>query len=294
MVTSLTNGILKKASNKLVGFLSKSSRSTPVKIEDIPMTVVPFIQLINDSQTEQVVGAEVIIRLFDGISYHSYEKMKARNEVGEEINSITIAVMNEVSRTLPKALCNAPLDFYVSFNLYAEQLYDEQLIESINQLRKVFSPSVKVVLEIAESSLPDYDSYLEDIMSELQDLGIQFAIDGFGHTSNSLTFLVYPGFDYLKMDNSFIQIYDGTLIYSRVVKSLVLISTELGMGIIAEGIQSREQKVLLSNCGVVNMQGIFFSRPMPLRQSTLHIWHLLNKEYLFLNRKCNEQKTCIL
>lgn len=231
-----------------------------------PVSVIPFIQSVNDSRTGKVVGAEILMRLYDGKDYLSPAGMIAEMERDREINAITCGMMQDVSAVLPQILTDVPENFYISFNIYAPQLYDKRLLSAIHQLRRTFSPSIRIVLEIVERSLPEFDDELVDIMDTLREKNIQFAIDDFGHASSSLAYLEYAGFSFLKMDRSITSAHNGKLVYRRLINSLVLISQELDLHLVAEGIENEEQRELLTTCGVKDMQGYLFSKPVPLHK----------------------------
>jgi EAL domain-containing protein (putative c-di-GMP-specific phosphodiesterase class I) len=235
------------------------------------MKVVPFIQPICSSETGDIIGAEILMRLHDGRKYYSPATLIAEIEKGHEIDNVMIALMEEVALKLPRSLCGAPENFYITFNIYAPQLYNNELNEAIIRLRRCFSPNIRIVIEIVERSLPVFDQSIIDIMDVLRGYDIQFAIDDFGNSSSSLVYLENAGFSFLKMDKTITLAHEGKLIYQRLINSLVLISRELNMHLVAEGIETEKQRELLKQSGVNAMQGYLFAKPMPLNQFSVRM-----------------------
>lgn len=235
------------------------------------VTVVPYIQQIYDCQTGNPIGAEIKMHLSDvndGDRGLFQRKTITEMELNCEITPLTCNMMKDVAVALYPFLNKFPVKFFISFNIYAPQLYDERLVSAVCELRRAFPSSIDIILEVDECSLPEYDDSLVDVMDLLRGQGIQLILDNFGLTSSSLMYLEYGGFSFLKMNSSITDTCNHKLVYKRLISSLVLISQELELCLVAEGITGAEQRDLLFSCGVTSMQGVFFEDALSIENFT--------------------------
>lgn len=174
--------------------------------------------------------------------------------------------MNKVQHELAKVFHVVAKPCYLSFNIHASQLYDAQLINYIHQLHQGFGSNVNIVLEIVERSPRFFDSCLVANMDSLRDIGIRFAIDDFDPMSSPLTRFDYSGFSFIKLDRSIVQVSENRLVYQHLINRMISMSQDLGLHLIVEGVELEVQRRFLNDCGVVDMQGYLFQRPMPLEQ----------------------------
>ena len=92
--------------------------------------------------------------------------------------------------------------------------------------------------------------------------GITIAIDDFGTGYSSLAYLTRYAIDYLKIDKSFVTQMDKSG-NSKVVKTIIDLGASLGLGVVAEGVESPEQFALLDNHGCNFFQGYYMAQPLP-------------------------------
>ena len=103
------------------------------------------------------------------------------------------------------------------------------------------------------------------ILRELAEMGISVAVDDFGTGYSNLSYLVDFSFSKLKIDGSFISRIDTDSNSGAVVSTIVGLSRALGVGIIAEGVETESQATLLRAAGCETVQGYLFGRPAPLK-----------------------------
>ena len=105
-----------------------------------------------------------------------------------------------------------------------------------------------------------------DILTEITALGINLSMDDFGTGYSSLSYLREYPFNVLKIDRSFI---DGIVLNNEdcnLVKAIIAMSHSLGLTVVAEGVETKEQHTLLNELGCDFMQGFYFSKPIPAKQ----------------------------
>ena len=118
-------------------------------------------------------------------------------------------------------------------------------------------------VEITEAVLLNASSRVERQLLQYRDAGIQVAIDDFGTGYSSLAYLKKFEIDYLKIDQSFIQDMCRNEGDRAIVRSVTAMGHELGLKVIAEGIETQEQHALLVSAGCDFGQGFHYARPLP-------------------------------
>ncbi len=152
----------------------------------------------------------------------------------------------------------------VAVNLSARQFTQKGLVQSIAAvLQETGLPPVCLELELTESMvMSDVDSAIT-ILRDLKGLGIKIAIDDFGTGYSSLSYLRRFPIDVLKIDQSFVS--DITLEQddAAIVSSIISLAHSLRLKVIAEGVETGEQLAFLRARGCNEVQGYFYSRPVP-------------------------------
>lgn len=124
------------------------------------------------------------------------------------------------------------------------------------------SPS-KITFEITESLFVDDMTVVVEKMTVLRDRGISFAIDDFGTGYSSLSYLKRMPLQELKIDRSFVCDVLTDASDAAIARAVIALAGELGIGVVAEGIESEEQCGFLSKNGCKSFQGFLFSAPVP-------------------------------
>ena len=100
------------------------------------------------------------------------------------------------------------------------------------------------------------------VLGELKALGIQLSIDDFGTGYSSLSYLHQFPVDTLKIDQSFVSRLDATMQNLEIVRTIVMLAHNLGMNVIAEGVETTDQALQLRRLGCEFAQGFLYSRPV--------------------------------
>ena len=162
----------------------------------------------------------------------------------------------------------------VCVNLSARQFARVGLADHVEALlRQSGVSSRQLGLEMTESSLiPDVGTALE-VLGSLRRLGVSLLMDDFGTGYSSLSYLHSFPIDVLKIDRSFVgRMTDGEQPL-QIVRTIIELARVLGMDVVAEGIETREQYRLLRDLGCRFGQGFLFARPLPVHAVTrlLHL-----------------------
>lgn len=151
----------------------------------------------------------------------------------------------------------------VCVNLSARQFCHKQLADHIEALlSKTRVPSHQIGLELTESSLIPNLQAAQRVLRNLRELGVSLLLDDFGTGFSSLNHLHSFPFDALKIDRSFVsRIVEGEQ-SRQIVRTIVELARTLGMDVIAEGLETREQYRWLRRIGCRFGQGYLLARPM--------------------------------
>ena len=152
----------------------------------------------------------------------------------------------------------------VCVNLSARQFSRQGLADHVEALlRRSGISSQQLGLEMTESSLvPDPGTAME-VLGSLRRLGVSLLMDDFGTGYSSLNHLHSLPFDVLKIDRSFVTRMTEGEQPLQIVRTIVELARVMGMDVVAEGIETREQYMLLRQLGCRFGQGFLFSRPVP-------------------------------
>lgn len=158
--------------------------------------------------------------------------------------------------------------FQISVNKSPVQFRDVNVCGNgwTEQLRRVGLPGDGIVVEITEGLLLDALSSTRQKLLDFRDAGINVAIDDFGTGYSALAYLNKFDIDYLKIDQSFIRRLAQESNDLALCEAMVMMAHKLGLKVIAEGVETDEQRRLLIAIGCDFAQGYFFAKPLPVDQ----------------------------
>lgn len=150
----------------------------------------------------------------------------------------------------------------VSVNLSTKQFYQSNLLDKIKEiLNETELEPEWLELEITESIFTDINHAVA-VLQEIRELGVHISIDDFGTGYSSFSYIKHLPVDTLKIDASFIRDIDQNKESQAIVKAILDIAQTLNLNVIAEGIESQEQLIVLSEDGCSQGQGFLFSKPL--------------------------------
>jgi diguanylate cyclase (GGDEF)-like protein/PAS domain S-box-containing protein len=155
----------------------------------------------------------------------------------------------------------------LSVNISAHQFCQPEFVEQVMAVvYKSGANPENLRLELTESILlNDVDSAIAK-MTALKERGVRFSIDDFGTGYSSLTYLKRLPIDQLKIDRSFVWDILADETSGAIAQAIVSLSHALGLSVIAEGVETEEQREYLANLGCGAFQGFLFSRPLPIEE----------------------------
>lgn len=155
-------------------------------------------------------------------------------------------------------------DIKMFINLSSKRLNQQNLIENIKDvIRECGLNCSGVTIEITETAaMTDLDRAIY-VLNELKKLGISIALDDFGTGYSSLTYLKELPIDILKIDKGFIKNIVNSKNDGYIFKSLVYLAHHMGLKVVAEGVETKEQLSFIKSCGCDFAQGFYFSKPLP-------------------------------
>ena len=182
------------------------------------------------------------------------------------IRTLTRWVM-EQSAMLCQELQSKGIHLKISVNLSTRDLMDQDLPVKFADLlaRYQLGPSA-FCLEITESAIMDDPVRAQQTLERLHAMGLELSIDDFGTGYSSLAYLKRLPVDELKIDKSFVLNMENDIGDTKIVRSTIDLGHNMGLRVVAEGIESEAVWRLLARMGCDQGQGYFMSRPMPADQ----------------------------
>jgi diguanylate cyclase (GGDEF)-like protein/PAS domain S-box-containing protein len=155
------------------------------------------------------------------------------------------------------------LDLSVSVNLSAKQLMHPNLTSQVSEiLSETGLQPRQLKLEVTESTVMEHSDRSLKVLNDLDKLGVNLSTDDFGTGYSSLSYLQRFPFERLKIDRSFINLMDADAKSGAIVKTILMLGENLGIEVVAEGIETVSQLEKLRSLGCTRGQGFLFSRPI--------------------------------
>ena len=172
-------------------------------------------------------------------------------------------VLEEACRRLKawKQNPQAPKDLWISVNLSSAQFRQPSLLTDIrNALLEVDLDASSLMLELTEGAVVDNPEAASSVLMQLRVMGVRIGLDDFGTGYSSLAHLRRFPLDYLKIDHSFVRNIETNHDSREIIRTISSLSHQLGLRVIAEGIENQQQLDLIRSLDCEFGQGFFFSR----------------------------------
>ena len=174
-------------------------------------------------------------------------------------------VLQEACRTLHEVNTSRPGEppLAVNVNISPRQFRQDDLVDQVRAvLEETGLPPGCLRLEITEGTVMEHAEPAMATLAELRALGVQVHLDDFGTGYSSLSYLPRFQIDTLKIDRSFVSGLGGQDENAEIVGVIVTLAHNLGLEVIAEGVETAEQLAMLRDLRCGQVQGYFFSRPV--------------------------------
>jgi diguanylate cyclase (GGDEF)-like protein len=232
---------------------------------DLVLHYQPKVDLV----TGMVVGAEALVRW-----QHPVRGLIPPDEfipIAEHtgiIRSLTLCVVRQALSDCARWRTTG-YELSVAVNVSARNLLDVDLMEQLRALLAGSAlPPGLLTLEITESSILGDTNRTMAVLEELAHTGVRISIDDFGTGYSSLTLLKHLPVDEVKIDKSFVQAMESDPGDAAIVRSVIDLCANLGMTVVAEGVENASTLDLLSRLSCPVAQGYLISRPVPFDELT--------------------------
>ena len=218
-----------------------------------------------DLQTQTLIGAEVLIRWTH--SEHGFippdEFIPLAERTGV-IHPLTYWICRNAFQALNQLLKDN-IDLTLSINISACNLQDSGFKDNVMSLANIYHiPSENVILELTETAVMINPDEAMRIIQALANEGIKLSIDDFGTGYSSMAYLKQLPVKELKIDRSFVMDMVNNKDDETIVNTILQMGHNLGLDVVAEGIEDEPTLALLTDLGCDIAQGYFIARPMPL------------------------------
>ncbi len=221
-----------------------------------------------DAINKKVIGAEALLRWHNPAlgNVTPTEFIPIAEHTGL-IVAIGQFVLTQALSFLSVWQTEQQISLRIAVNLSPRQFRDSELLNFIeSSLTKANIPADKLELEITEGVLMIGQTYIDDALIKLHKLGIKLSMDDFGTGYSSLSYLRQYSFDILKIDRSFIAGITSNQSDCDLVKATIAMAHSLGLKVVAEGVETKEQSELLNQLECDYLQGFYFSKPISAEQ----------------------------
>jgi diguanylate cyclase (GGDEF)-like protein/PAS domain S-box-containing protein len=219
------------------------------------------------SHQDKIIGAEALLRW-----QHPHRGLVPPGEflpVAEETS-----LMAEIEKWVLKTAC-ANINKWktsgclkegqiISVNISGKELVDSKFVDNVKTvLRETGADPNYLGIEITEGSLISTEKEIVEAITQLRDIGIKFSIDDFGTGYSSLSYLQSLPLHTLKIDRSFVNVIGNSHSDAVLVDTIIMMARNLGLQVIAEGVENEQELEYLKKKGCTDYQGYYFSKPLP-------------------------------
>jgi diguanylate cyclase (GGDEF)-like protein len=155
----------------------------------------------------------------------------------------------------------------IAVNVSVRQFRDPDFVDEVmTAIKHAGIPPEKLKLELTESLLADGIEVTVAKMGSLKEMGVTLSLDDFGMGYSSLSYLKRLPLDQLKIDREFVKDILTDANDAAIARTIVGLAQSLGLGVIAEGVETEEQRAFLARQGCYEYQGYLFCQPLPINE----------------------------
>ncbi|WP_333803798.1 EAL domain-containing protein [Sulfurospirillum sp.] len=222
--------------------------------------VIPYFQPIVDNHTCQVVRYECLARIEDD------------GEIISPANFLEAARRSGLMSNLTRMMINKSFKIFAgkeiafSINITNEDLLNQTFIDFLQTKQKIYNidPAL-ITFEILEDIIISDSNHVPlRNLKVLKEMGYLLALDDFGSDRSNFNRLENMGVDFLKIDGQFIKGIDTNLRNQDIVESIASMAKKIGMKVVAEFVETKEEFEMVKKLGVDFSQGYFFNAPLEI------------------------------
>jgi EAL domain-containing protein (putative c-di-GMP-specific phosphodiesterase class I) len=226
-----------------------------------------YYQPQNDAESGKIVGVEALLRWKHKdrmIPPSIFIPLAEESGLIVEIGSFVLkSAFETVKRWRELGILNSR----VAINVSARQLTHLNLIGTLkNMIKESGCEASWIELEITESSVLENPKLVISLLEQIRELGFSVSMDDFGTGYSSLSYLKNLPIDKLKIDRSFIMNIRSEPKNQIIVKTIIFLAKELGIHVLAEGVETEDEQSFLLENKIDSIQGYYYSKPLPLSE----------------------------
>lgn len=224
-----------------------------------------YYQPIWNAEKDTIETAEALLRLKDPqLGFISPDEFIPIAEHNGLITDIGLFVFENVCKFLADERTKALGLHYIELNLSIFQLSSERTVFKFKEYMKKYNISPdQINLEITESTSLDHSNHLNGAIAEMQKTGFAFSLDDYGTGYSNLTYIINMDFMNIKSDKGLLWDADTNDNSKIMLTDTIKMMRRLGMNVIQEGVETKDQLDLVVDAGANLIQGYYFSKPVP-------------------------------
>lgn len=237
-------------------------------------TIEVFYQPIIDTKQWKVVKLEALCRFRDndGELLDTQQMIQIAEDIGQVTDVDLLVAAKAISdREALTKVYGEQIEISINFSVNTTKSIKETSSQLVNLLKENQKHLPYITVELTESAYFDCESSEENILFRLRKAGLKVAIDDFGTGYSSFSYLKNGDFDLLKIDKEFVSdlIFGSNNYY--IVKMIVQLAHTLNVKVVAEGVESVHDAIMLQSLSVDFFQGFYHAKPMPLEKLSSEI-----------------------
>lgn len=223
---------------------------------------VMYLQPKHSISTGRIIGAEALVRWMHPV--HGMMPPDDFIPVFEKngfILKLDCFIWEEACKKIRDWIDKGVKPVPISVNISREYVHSFDVVGKL----KEFIDKYKIPIELLELEITETvdERGVEDVVKSMKQAGFTMLMDDFGSGYSSLNMLKSTPFDVLKIDRSFLGEFMDSDRGRKIIEHTISMSRDIGLDIIAEGVETKEQASFLSNCGCDAAQGFYYSKPLP-------------------------------
>lgn len=226
--------------------------------------IITWFQPQLSLHTGKIAGVEALARWLrpDGTIVQPVDFVPLTEEMGIS-DMLFKSVLQYVSSAVSRWKAEFNWDVPVSVNLSAHQLRNHKLVEIIQSILEKDNVEQHFLnLELTETALLEDLTIAEPVLRDLSKYGVGIHIDDFGTGYSSLSYLADLPVQTLKIDQSFVERLTESETNAKVVQAIVALGKAMGLDVVAEGVETEQQLLMVAKYGCDLAQGFFIGKPM--------------------------------
>lgn len=230
--------------------------------------ILVYLQPKVDIDTQEIVGAEALARMMDVngelIPPNLFVPMLEKKGLVMELDYyVTHTVFQLIHSWLERGIKPIPISVNLS---RLDFIQDEAWEKTLSELKRMNIPKEYIEFEVTETVFFEDLNFIINRIRSLQEFGYKVSMDDFGTGYSSLNTVGVLPIDIIKFDRGFVQNSISTHKGVEIMAGLVSIFDKIGLGVICEGVETKEEEEVIRSCGCRYVQGYLHGRPIPIKE----------------------------